>query len=177
MNTDALFIIIDDMDHSKFARPRFGFRKQTHDPDNAARPTVTFPRVWDLLAGGSDYFIEVLSKTLEFCLPADQQTSSPGSASWSAQRLENEAFKRLDEFKALKESLWFAGLVGGPYKRAKRAPGARLARAFPPCRGRRQHTVKSAKHQLVLRFLATHAGGLGNLQVHHPLSPHDVAHA
>ena len=54
-SSSVLTIIIDDMDHSKFAWPRWPFRKQPHELDNLIRPTVTF----------TDYFLEVLCQTIE----------------------------------------------------------------------------------------------------------------
>ena len=78
INSDVLVIIIDDMDHSKFAWSRFGFRKQTHELDNVVRPTVTFTAALahgfgtylymagPQVAGSSAYFLEVLSQTLEY---------------------------------------------------------------------------------------------------------------
>ena len=71
-STSVLTIIIDDMDHSKFAWPRGPFRKQPHELDNLIRPTVTLTGAlahgWGTLLymaapqvpGGSDYFLEVL---------------------------------------------------------------------------------------------------------------------
>lgn len=76
---NVLVIIIDDMDHSKFAWPRWGFTKVTHELDNVIRPTVTFTGAlahgWctslymasQQVAGGADYFLEVLCQTIQSC--------------------------------------------------------------------------------------------------------------
>ena len=73
----VLTVIIDDMDHSKFAWPRWEFRKQPHELDGLIRPTVTFTGAYahgwgtylymagPQVVGGSDYFLEVLCQTLE----------------------------------------------------------------------------------------------------------------
>ena len=128
VNNDVLVIIIDDMDHSKFAWPRFGFRKQTHDLDNLTRPTVTFTgalahgfgtylyMAGPQVAGGSDYFLEILCQTLEFVFlqtrrPTDQEDD------------EEE-----------------------PSKPRKQLPSHLVVVA--------DNTVKSAKNQFVLKFLA-----------------------
>ena len=74
---DTLVVIIDDMDKSKFVWPRFGFRKPPHEMDNLIRPSLTFTCAiahgWGTylfmgnpqVSAGSDYFMEVLSQTLE----------------------------------------------------------------------------------------------------------------
>ena len=73
----VLTVIIDDMDHSKFAWPRWEFHKQPHELDGLIRPTVTFTGAYahgwgtflymagPQVVGGSDYFLEVLCQTLE----------------------------------------------------------------------------------------------------------------
>ena len=91
VHNDVLVIIIDDMDHSKFAWPRWSFRKVTHELDRIIRPTLTFTGAlahgWGTylymagpqVLGGSDYFLEVLSQTIECvfqqaCRPAGHQS-------------------------------------------------------------------------------------------------------
>ena len=85
-NNDVLTIVTDDMDHSKFGWPRFGFRKPGHDLDNIVRPTVTFTgalahgfgtylyMAGPQTIGVSDYFLGVLSRTLQYVF---NQTSRP----------------------------------------------------------------------------------------------------
>ena len=83
---DLLVVIIDDMDKSKFAWPRFGFRKDPKELDNVKKPSVTFTAAiahgWGAYlymaspqtTSGSDYFMEVLAQTIESLY---QQANSP----------------------------------------------------------------------------------------------------
>ena len=76
-SSSVLTIIIDDMDHSKFAWPKFPFRKSPAEMENLIRPTVTFTGAiahgWGTylymanpnVMGGSDYFCEVLCQTIQ----------------------------------------------------------------------------------------------------------------
>ena len=123
----VLTIIIDDMDHSKFAWRRWGFRKVPHELDNVARPTVTFTGAiahgWGTylymanpnVIGGSDYFCEVLSQSIENVWKLCQSDSPTGSQSHSLQ--------------------------------SKRVFPAHLVVVA-------DNTVKSAKNQFVMRYLA-----------------------
>ena len=76
------------MDHSKFAFPRWNFKKIPHELDNLIRPTMTFTAAlahgWGtylFAAGpqvltGSDYFIEVLCQVIEQVFQACSPQSS-----------------------------------------------------------------------------------------------------
>ena len=94
-SASVLTIIIDDMDHSKFAWPRWPFRKQPHELDGMIRPTVTFTGAiahgWGTflymagpqMHGGADYFLEVLSQTIEqvwrMCEQSNGQRTFPAN--------------------------------------------------------------------------------------------------
>eukprot|EP00435_Cladocopium_sp_Y103_P022634 s1605_g5.t1 len=83
--SNVLTIIIDDMDHSKFYWPHFGWNKNPHELDNIVRPCVTFTGAlvhgWNVhlfmthpqVPGGSDFFCEILSQ----CIQSVFQACSP----------------------------------------------------------------------------------------------------
>ncbi|CAE7349680.1 unnamed protein product [Symbiodinium natans] len=125
-SSSVLTIIIDDMDHSKFAWPKFPFRKSPAEMENLIRPTVTFTGAiahgWGTylymanpnVMGGSDYFCEVLCQTIQNVWRACNPPDSPQSDS--------------------------------PPVRRRVFPAHLVVIA--------DNTVKSAKNQFVLRFLS-----------------------
>ena len=86
---DVLCIIIDSMDKTKFAWPRYGFAKRPHDLVNLCRPRVSFTIAIahgycvDMYAApeelnhGSDAFVEVLCRTITHVREICQQRSIP----------------------------------------------------------------------------------------------------
>ena len=75
--SDVLVIIIDSMDKTKFAWPRFSFSRRPHDLGDLIRPRITFTIAMahgyciDMYAApeelnhGSDAFLEVLCRTID----------------------------------------------------------------------------------------------------------------
>ena len=86
---DVLVIIIDSMDKTKFAWPRFSFPRRPHDLGDIVRPRITFTIAMahgyciDMYAApeelnhGSDAFLEVLCRTIDHVRRICQQRQIP----------------------------------------------------------------------------------------------------
>ena len=76
-SSSVLTIIIDDMDRSKFAWPRWPFHKQPYELDSLIRPTVTFTGA---LAHGCGTFLYTPAPLTIFCKPCARQIEAISKA-------------------------------------------------------------------------------------------------